>query len=538
MTRQDLQRHVVFLRFESASPHQLHQRAQREAGPLNVGDHIRCDSMVDDVQSREHPTRAWVQAHDYVLEEATGLASCECNNLGWYLSTTSASHVVLAAYLFYRVDHTNEPTLVVLSRAASPVFAVHHSQTRSANLENESPNRLYPIPLLRRSVVAPFEIEWTLAILHAFLMRTPPTLHHIQHMEAMARVSIVRPRLASTIHYDDRTFSFPSIFFATAVASHASSCTKPAGLASIASAALCSLYEAPFTQQLTSLCATHATSSLLDKTRLRQLYDAYRQAYAAHMDAWLQSNAGMLTHTTLAQALVTADSLVPGHLAFGSPDAAVQNSFEWFVAQLRECFLAISLPPQFTQATSSVFDGAWLYHATNNMQTSVHLPSCHFAPIRWLTTAFAFQMRWDGHTLYIRSDLATHVGQWTELVLDRHPRVCRVLPNGETTMRDWSGAWLHGDYVGNVGHNPTTLALTFFSWPLTATSLAYRLQVDLQVCQDRHTPSLVLRWGLSSFAMPRHRVDVWGLSATERHEKWTHDTGQMLASDARPHFHN
>ncbi|CAK4552311.1 unnamed protein product [Aphanomyces euteiches] len=516
--RHELDHIVVFLRLEPSDG----------SIRLRHGDVMRCDAMVDDVRSLHHPTGSWIPSQEYVLEEATGMATCECNQhnrLGWYLAPQVAASTALSlvAYVFYRDFDHDEPVLIVLDDVSSSPFNVGAPHS-PPNDENRPPNREKQLAKLALPSTPPpgdfdTSIEFSLGVVAAFLDRMPRARAQLCVLETCARDTMLLPPVVSRA--EAYAFKFPPIFATFDAASSSPSSLDP--WIALATGVLACLFERPHNQALMTLCANDA-SSLLEKSRLRHLYTMWQDAMAAHVNGWLErqqhAGLGVRTHVALAQTLASSMNVRV------QAENAIQNAFEWFVAQLRECFMAQQnhpLPQRIDRGFHShVFNGRWRYvpDESSYFRASRLDNFAIEAPLRWITMAYSFHQRWDGHALHIRSELATHSTDWTELILDNETRVCRVFPNGEPTMRDWASMWMLGDYIGSVAATDsagvaTNLEVTFFSWPLPhRPPLAYVLQVRCHAPSSPHT--LIQSWTVSTCAVPR-QVDVWGLSASERH---------------------
>ncbi|KAF0713139.1 Aste57867_4503 [Aphanomyces stellatus] len=137
--------------------------------------------------------------------------------------------------------------------------------------------------------------------------------------------------------------------------------------------------------------------------------------------------------------------------------------FLFFVAQLREIYMALEYAaPAPMMPPAHPCDGHWRLHAESS-----HLYVFSKAPnlltmMRSLTMGERLQIITSTKSFFVRSGIAMFPTVWTELVLDKSPRVFRVFPNGETSMSGW-GNFLHGDYVAWKDNNAICIRLA--SWP-------------------------------------------------------------------------
>ncbi|KAF0720594.1 Aste57867_187 [Aphanomyces stellatus] len=162
--------------------------------------------------------------------------------------------------------------------------------------------------------------------------------------------------------------------------------------------------------------------------------------------------------------------------------------FEYFVAQLREIFMAHTkrqnnpIPVQ-----SSQINGRWMYEKTTSVVYSEKISSAQDLSfptlVRCLTMGYSFQLIHAHGTLRMKSDLQVFRTIWSEFVLDGQPRVFRVFPNGESTMTSLSG-FQHGDYIGQFQNG--VISLDFLSWPNSpkANSDVLRVAITLHRTKD------------------------------------------------------
>ncbi|KAF0715858.1 Aste57867_3137 [Aphanomyces stellatus] len=169
-------------------------------------------------------------------------------------------------------------------------------------------------------------------------------------------------------------------------------------------------------------------------------------------------------------------------------------SFEAFVAQLREIYLAAENPLSKTlkprSAPSSAFDGTWCYNPCASKFDSDILAPSTLNVFRCLTMGLCCQLAATSDGLFVRSQLALFSTIASAFVLDGRARVLRVFPNGESTMTTCAEL-LYGDYVGSI-QSPACIRLDLYCWPVEVHyQTSYRVQTRpcyvIQLVLQAHT---------------------------------------------------
>ncbi|KAF0715857.1 hypothetical protein As57867_003127, partial [Aphanomyces stellatus] len=231
--------------------------------------------------------------------------------------------------------------------------------------------------------------------------------------------------------------------------------------------------------------------SILDQHKLCTLYEewvgrVYEKAHAALM----------AQHTTPSAYF---NSLLLACRQFGNPAPAKESkgsetvkqttsaSFEAFVAQLREIYLAAENPPSKPlkprSAPVSAFDGTWCYDPDPLQLLDALVSAASLLTVfRAITMGLCCQLATTSDGLIIRSEVALFSTIASEFVLDGRARVLRVFPNGESTMTECAGL-MYGDYVGSL-QSPTCIRLDLYCWPVeshaTRPRPCYAIQLILQ----------------------------------------------------------
>ncbi|RHY44655.1 hypothetical protein DYB38_007859 [Aphanomyces astaci] len=302
----------------------------------------------------------------------------------------------------------------------------------------------------------------------------------------------------------------------------------------------------------------HATS-LLHKADLEHTYrELVHRIYAA-LDA-VVAPLGM-TLFSLGHGIVEICDEVPLSTASPVAVAAAMSScltqvrrhmsspraFEWFVAQMREMYMAMEVPSLMEvvrpRASSALLDGTWGFDRIVPSTHEMPPPPSWLCP-SMLTVLRATTMGLMGFHLTTEATTSSCSIQEamlsddqvpsSEFILDQTHRVLRVFPNGETTM----GAVSHllaGDYIGAFhrgdGREGPSMAISLFSWPLHGVAAPDEghafLGPSKSMCfQVKLHTSLVdlntLHVHMHVFAAPERptsngaAVDYWGMDATQR----------------------
>ncbi|ETW03892.1 hypothetical protein H310_04317 [Aphanomyces invadans] len=256
----------------------------------------------------------------------------------------------------------------------------------------------------------------------------------------------------------------------------------------------------------------HAMADRLQRfnTSLAQLTDAIIHATTTHHDEWKPLSTS-----------ITA--------LLDDPRGSTTPEFDYFVAQLREVYMAENHPPLRSAfpSSKSPFDGRWMYYTTTSVvyaaTTSPELDFSLATFLRCVTMGYSFQLRVVGHVVQMRSDLSLFDTVWAEFILDSTARVFRVFPNGESSMARLSGH-LHGDYIGRVVNTDVReICMDLFSWPLDGCTTIHRITVKLQPTHHPFELAVSFAVGVAT-SVAGDTPDYSVLSASDRYTSYVaHD---------------
>ncbi|EQC37708.1 hypothetical protein, variant [Saprolegnia diclina VS20] len=215
-----------------------------------------------------------------------------------------------------------------------------------------------------------------------------------------------------------------------------------------------------------------------------QLYEAYA-SWLAEIHGVVVSHLGRHSETNLTQLVARivqlssqVDELRPVQTKLTQlhkMDAQASPGFDYFVAQLREVFLATAPTPR--RPATSVFTRHWTYRQTiaHTYAPGVDDPAL-LSLVRAALIGFAFDARLDETTLSVHSALSVYETIPAVFELDGVGHVFRVLPHGESSLCQVAGL-SHGDYAGDVDGD--TIRLQLFSWPLGDDRAAHIVRLTL-----------------------------------------------------------
>ncbi|KDO26961.1 hypothetical protein SPRG_07674 [Saprolegnia parasitica CBS 223.65] len=537
-----VQQSMTYLRFEAS-----YER------PFQVGDTLSEQTILSNLRRQTHAIGEWIASQYDVFDDKTSVRVNEfspkaTSSLGWHYRWVGgsarqqrrATHC-LRAYVFERFFHHNVSMLRVVATTQSPTFIVMSYRRACKVCQRQTPEDL-------EKTSAQCQCEGIYRVSshgsdNDDENMTPPSSIMSMQQDAMPSALISDMEHAfSIIYYYLSTLDVPAFaaqlamleetmqqcFFHGTGPNISSPLFQPfirapspqaKGLeASIASA--CMLFMSQITTHMPAVRHFFGSNAacLLNKRDLEKKYLAWiRFAYetlnpsVAPLDTTLLHLAQdilRLVEDPLAQR--PNISLLRHKIQTYHPTLA----FEWFVAQMREMYLAINSPMPST-TTPSPLDGRWRWTSTNVSFLADSSPPSFLTIFRALSMGLSVQQIVQGTSLFITSEHALFPTIWSEFVLDGHPHILRVFANGETTMSCVSD-FMYGDYVGRLGpEDPQTVELTLYCWPAAVLSVnrhcyAIRLQSVL------HGPNTLSCRVQVTSALEDKKVDYWGMDISER----------------------
>ncbi|OQR80953.1 hypothetical protein THRCLA_11906 [Thraustotheca clavata] len=452
----------------------------------------------------------WLPSQDYVFDPATRIAQCTCRPIhsqGWnYPWIHASTPATLTAYLFLRFMRDQHALLRVVGTKQSPSFVLSQDTFAIERGFYEQ----YPSPPHRSPTSN--TIDASIMMLYNFVSQLPLRVvqkeasrinRHVQ--QALLRPLLTKLRVHPTMldrYLATSNLIVPNVFQDTEDLKPPSPTND---LETISINVLLELFQPQLLKKMQAHYV-HQTDAILQKSSLISLYEAWKELLQTHINQYLTQTTRFTNHNQFIQELC---KIIP----LQTPP----NPFEAFVAQLRECYIAKEQPqrvdPKVFVSTPQQppFNGRWLYEIPAEQPVLSNAISM-VTMLRWVTMAYSFRQYLDQNTLCVRSDLAMHPTIWSTFYLDNEYRVARVFPNGETTMREWSSQWLHGDYIGAIEDG--AIALTFYSWPMESSNLAYLIRLRIIPLS---TTKLLYQWRLSTCAVAEGG-DYCTMSATMRQQ--------------------
>ncbi|KAF0685124.1 Aste57867_22949 [Aphanomyces stellatus] len=529
---------------------------------IGVGDIIDAAPVHSDTRSMENLKGKWIPSlhrkvdatnHDIVYHFN------ENNGFGWHygwVGTSTKAHRTcphqMTGYIFREIVVDGKTMLCVLRRVSSPPFIVmsyrracyfcqkhrasstQDSKATQCECEGEfNTSKDMSLPPLASpcTAVLPHDrplrpqppdthiLERHLTILVAFV--SIPSVHffaaQLPTLESRVLKSLLQPLgVALGLHASQkRALRFPSVV--RAVNAHDTSSSSP-DLESLKTLVLDLVLSQLTLESVRQNAAffSAVVPRLLDR-------DALHAAYAA----WL-----VHVHTQLTTRLVpmglSIDQLTMHVMdtpalarvrEYVDAAAAADTSLglDYFVAQLREVFMASTQPPhEAGLETASPLTGHWIYDKTISFLYGDSTPELDMSVttlLRSLLMGYAFILdHRTPHMLHVKSDLRAFDSIASEFVLDQYPRVFRVFPNGESSMAPLSGLY-HGDYIGQK--TSTGVSLDFFSWPLHAAQ-PHVLRLTCAFSTSKNDQVLMLTISLGQ-ADADATVDYAALAAIDRY---------------------
>ncbi|OQS07584.1 hypothetical protein THRCLA_00417 [Thraustotheca clavata] len=538
-----IQNSITYLRFEAS-----YER------PYQVGDTINEQNILSNLRRQTHAIGEWIASQYDVFDDKNCARVSEfspkaTSSLGWHYRWVGgsarqqrrATHC-LRVYVFERFFHHNVPMLRVIATTQSPTFIVMSYRRACKVCQRQTPEDL-------EKTTAQCQCEGIYRVSNNSLSdeggddenmdssqmlqsssppNTPSSTALIADMEHAfsvlyyyistigvsgfaAQLQMLEDALRGCV---TKAANRPPIFSSFVLPN-----TIPVkGLeASIASA--CMLLLCQLTKHIPSIRHFFGSnaSCLLNKRDLEKKYLVWiRFAYetlnpsVAPLDTNILAVAQEIVCLCEDPAMQRADIQLLRHkIQTYHPTLA----FEWFVAQMREMYLAMNSPiPTPSPNNPSPFDGRWLWQLTQLNLVADTTPS-FLTIFRAVTMGLSVQQIVHGSSLFITSDLALFPTIWSEFILDGQPHILRVFPNGETTMSCVSD-FMYGDYVGTIV-SPTQLEFAMYCWPATVMSvnrMCYVLRFQSVLVDSGH---ICIRVAVCA-AREEKIVDYWGIEVNER----------------------
>ncbi|OQR81669.1 hypothetical protein THRCLA_11521, partial [Thraustotheca clavata] len=525
---------IAFLRFHTTAEVLLKQ-----------GQKIAQKYVLNDIRSLENPKGDWIPSHigqyNPKLQELTFRFNHN-NCVGWHygwMGTSTKAHRTCSHYLvayILRPDIANPSAFTVVAVQPSPPFIVMSYRRACFFCQKHKPSESKParyydschcegefnvtngiistastpapsqpqqavVPVAAPRVATPVRvtvIECQLAILYYFMQELPGEIFTYEPLKTALKTSIFQSliqRLGSQWHLELEEFGdlvdrgYPPFFRAQSNrANNASELLLEAGMEPVLLVCIDVLGSVlAFMLEANSSLFSSYTAVLFNRDQLFEAYTSWLNEIYAVVSARL----GASFEATLSKVvldIVQLSSKVPDlqplqtklHL-LNTMDAQASIGFDYFVAQLREVYLADQHPIAFAITAPSPFCGRWLYHEVKsnsyNSESKTADPSLG-SVIRMFLLGYAFDMNLQNTTLTVKSELCAYTTIPAIFELDDQGRVFRVLPHGESSMSQMSGL-IHGDYVGSVVDD--TLALRIYCWPfqtedITVPKYAYILE--------------------------------------------------------------
>ncbi|KDO25653.1 hypothetical protein SPRG_08952 [Saprolegnia parasitica CBS 223.65] len=488
---------VAFLRFHTTTD-----------ALLQPGHEIAQRAVLDDVRSLANPKGDWIPSHmgQYNAQnKELSFRFNHNNSVGWHygwMGTSTKAHRTCTHYLVaYILRPTSASVFRVLAVQPSPPFIAKPASGDSdaCHCEGEfnvSEGLLPETPALRRSALnAPLPssslslasaasgtvytprislAECQLAILLFFVQEIPASVFLTEaRVRNVITSRLFRPLLA---RFQATTAEHPPLM-ASRVARRPMSHVEPIQILCIE--ILSSVVDF-FLDVNPRLFSTYV-SVLFNRD---QLYEAYA-LWLAEIHGVVVSHLGRHSETNLTQLVARIvqvssqiDELRPVQTKLAQlhkMDAQASPGFDYFVAQLREVFLATAPTPP--RPATSVFTRHWTYRQTvaHTYAPDVDDPAL-LSLVRAALIGFAFDACLDETTFTVQSALAVYETIPAVFELDGVGHVFRVLPHGESSLCQVAGL-SHGDYVGDVDGD--TIRLQLYSWPLGDDRTAHIVRVTL-----------------------------------------------------------
>ncbi|ETV66815.1 hypothetical protein, variant 1 [Aphanomyces astaci] len=536
---------------------------------LPVGAIVAASDVLSDVRSHDNLRGDWVPSVYCYYNEATHEMVYQFNQatgFGWHygwVGTAKTSHRstqhVLIGYLFRHVaTSSQEPKFCVVASTSSPPFLVmsyrracafcqklrtvsqiHCTCEGDLNLRRAKPLHFTPLAAhLRLPVVSPSLVvlapspETMEARLHAVytLLSRPSVRAFAPYAELVHRLLHTQLKSILSLEKDLVLFHWFPL-----QPEPAPSEPPLASMAPLLEGVVLGLFTAS-----QSKWREEAAANLLDRQALYQGYTAWLR----HM---YDAIGGHLGRVTWAELVNQSQQTIPSHSS---------GCFEYFVAQMREVFMAVE-PYQLKErrpdcslnlVSDRSFQGSWIYDPP---PSTGYLPLSHSmvcpgfdlslaSLLRSLTMSYSVTLTLGPSSFYISSHLSLWPAKPAEFIVDGMAHICRVFPNGESSMSDLHGFVL-GDYTASC--TPHSIRLCLFSWPTLSSSpptASYRLTlhaISPVSSQDALQVTVLLTASHVPNRLLRSHIDLMDMTASERiglfASTWIDQSNPLAAFDMR-----
>ncbi|OQR83219.1 hypothetical protein ACHHYP_14947 [Achlya hypogyna] len=479
-----------------------------------VGDEIDAQDVLLHLRRYDDNKAEWIPSEYQYYNKATQTMTYRFNhknNLGWHygwMGTSTKAHRTCTHQVVGYLLRKKASALVVLAVTTSPPFIVmsyrracyhcqKHRESDSEAVATPSPGvcecegefnvmqglsigtsplavaaRPPPPPIRPLPGLEPAIMERQLAMLFGVLQLLPAHVFagQVPALETRLATSLIAP-LGDRLGYSaakKRTMALPAIPTRRPAASPVShelvslkTCVVDLLLATLGSFDVLVQNARQFAQ---------STPYLFVRGDLTQAYLAWLGSHFHLLNARLGAVGTHLGHVAshIAHAAATAPEFLAtrGYMeALDAPEATNSAGFDYYVAQLREVYMAdASLRAQM--AAPVQYQARWvldkvLGHSYGD--SSPDLDPSLATLLRCVLMGYCFELRVTETALLVRSELHAFETVWSEFVLDQLPRVFRVFPNGESSMAPLAQLQ-HGDYMASrLDHD--TLSLKLFGWP-------------------------------------------------------------------------
>ncbi|KAF0720595.1 Aste57867_188 [Aphanomyces stellatus] len=555
---------LVFARFQGS-----------EEGVLVAGDYLDAQSILGNLRSVDNQKGVWIPSCSEPVSESSNDMFYIVNknnefgwHYGWIGSSTQAQRACshhLVAYMVRHVHIGGKPMFQVVQSTVSPPFIVmsyrracyfcqkHRTPPVNAQPKTECEcegefNLKRSLPLTSTmnlpgslsvcKTIDPATMERQLTILLAFL--ATPSVHffaaQMPTFESRVLKSLLQPMGAvlSFTAYQRRAMIFPvnvlrptppNLPNSPDLESLKTFCLDLAlaGLTYGALQHICSYF---------SSCTEH----LLNREALHEAYLEWvkqsHQAITARLMPLNLSVSQLTAHVLHAAFQFEALQSVRTYVDAWDKLADVSTpGFDYFVAQLREVFMAEDMSTTPSAISMIGHSGRWMYDKTisvvynHSMSPSLDLSLATL--LRCITMGYSVQMYHNNNILRIKSDLQVFSTIWSEFILDGRPRVFRVFPNGESSLTRLAGLQ-HGDYIGQIRDG--AVSLDFLSWSSSEFDARQALRVTVVLHQVKETALDVgISIGMTTITTSND-VDFMAIPAIERYATYNRDNEAAVAN--------
>ncbi|EQC37709.1 hypothetical protein SDRG_04736 [Saprolegnia diclina VS20] len=495
-----------------------------------VGDELDAQDVLLHLRRYDDNKAEWIPSEYQYYNKATQTMTYRFNhknNLGWHygwMGTSTKAHRTCTHQVVGYLLRKSGASLVVLAVTISPPFIVmsyrracYHCQKHresdadgasnatpalcecegefnvmqglsigSSPMRSTTPARPPAPPA--HALLDPSTMERQLAILFGLLQLPPahafaPQLHAVEARLAKSLILPLGDRLGFSASRK-RAMAIPMIPTRRPVMSPVAhdlislkSCAVDLLLATLGSSDVLLHNVQQFTQ---------STGFLFVRGDLAQSYVAWLNNYYHLLNARLGALGTHLGHVAghIAHAASSVPELHSTRVyldGLDAPETANTAGFDYYVAQLREVYMADgSLRAQM--ASPATYSAHWVLDKVvghRYMDSNPELDPSVVSLLRGITMGYSFQLRVTDAALQVRSDLHAFDTVWSEFVFDQVPRVFRVFPNGESSMAPISQLQ-HGDYVA-MRLDADTVSLKLYGWPSDSSRVCYAVLLTLSL---------------------------------------------------------